>query len=320
MKSVFQRLRALQRSRGELLVVTAVILGSLVVTRFTPLDRYVSLLLVTAVVTAGVVVLIPGAWATVYRTTGISGWAWLLAMGVFGGGIALSYFSGSPQVFCERSAPNRPCLTTYGWASIAFLASAFGGAVAVGHLPRFRFVRTAVAVPAAEAREGVVAVEGRVVPAGPTVTGPVSGAETAWYRSVLERATAVAGYTETDRELGGDAFYIEDGSGRVLVYPDHLDEYDVAELAESYTEAGNGRRRREWSYRPNDAVTAVGYASEVSRAEYPEPVVIGLEGPVLVGRRTVPELRSWAARKVVVGGGIALLVGGVSLFVMLMVA
>lgn len=94
----------------------------------------------------------------------------------------------------------------------------------------------------------------------------------------------------------------------------------MAELAESYTEAGDDRRRREWSYRPDDAVTVVGYASEVSRAEYPEPVVIGLEGPVLVGRHTVPELRSWAARKVVVGGGIALLVGGVSLFVMLMVA
>ena len=110
-----------------------------------------------------------------------------------------------------------------------------------------------------------------------------------------------------------------DGSGRLLVLAAGLDAHDVAELARSHTAADGEQRRREWSYQPDDAVTVVGVASDVSRAEYPEPVVVGLDGPVIVGRRTLPELRSWAAQRAVLGSVIALVVGGGSLLVLLTV-
>ena len=105
-----------------------------------------------------------------------------------------------------------------------------------------------------------------------------------------------------------------------MVLLDHLDEHDVAELARSHTEDIDEQRRREWSFEPNDAVTVVGYASEVSRSEYPEPVVVGLDGPVIVGLRTLSDLRTWAAQRVVLGGIITLVVGGISVLAMLLTA
>jgi hypothetical protein len=242
-----------------------------------------------------------------------------LAGGVAAGGIALSYLLGSPQPFCEGIVPYRGCLTTYGWASAVFLGSSLGVAIAAGHLGRYRRLRNASLEPVAAVEEGPVAVEGRVVSIGDAVTGPVSGEPVAWYRRAVESATPVGGYREVDAETCDRDLYVADGSGRLLVLAAGLDAHDVAELARSHTAADGEQRRREWSYQPDDAVTVVGVASDVSRAEYPEPVVVGLDEPVIVGRRTLPELRSWAAQRAVLGSVIALMTGGGSLLVLLTV-
>jgi len=303
--------------KREYLALGAVLAGVLIVSYLLPLGLFQSGLLVVATLLATVIVFVPGVWSTLYRKTGVGPGGWLLAAVVAGGGIALSYLVGDPQPFCEGIQPYRGCLTLYGWASAIFLASSLGVAISAGHLGRYRRLRNASVVPVDDVSKGLVAVEGRVVPAGTAVPGPVSGKQTVWYRTVLETATLFKGYREIDDETANHEFFVEDGSGRLLVLPDHLDEHDVAELARSHTEDTDGQRRREWSFEPNDVVTVVGYASEVSRAEYPEPAVVGLDGPVIVGLRTLTELRTWVARRAVLGGVITLIVGGISLLAML---
>lgn len=282
-------------------------------------DLLVSGLFVCFVFLASVVAFVPGVWPTLYRSSGIGTGAWLLAAAVAAGGIALSYWVGNPQPFCDSTFSHRRCLTPFGWASGAFLVSTYGLAIAAGHLDRYRRLRNASPVSAAEVDDGPVAVEGRLVPAGEPVAGPVSNEPTVWYRSAVERATLFEGYREIDHEIGGDEFYVEDGSGRLLVLPEHLDAHDVADLARSHTDSDGERRRREWSYQPNDAVTVVGNGRTVSRATYPEPIVVGLKEPVIVGLGTLRELRRWAATRVVVGAAVAL-VGGGSLLVMVLTA
>jgi hypothetical protein len=276
-------------------------------------------LLALPVVVAGGTAIVPGAWSTLYRKTGIGAGAWLLAVSVAAGGIALTYLLGSPQPFC--SGPTyRGCLTLYGWASAIFLGSSLGVAIAAGHLGRYRRLRAASLGPAAEADEGLVAVEGRVVPAGDATTGPVSDEPVAWYRHVVESPTPFGGHLEVDAETVDRDLYVQDGSGRLLVLTDVLDAHDVAELSRSHIATDSEQRRREWSYEPDDVVTVVGHVTAVSRAEYPEPKVVGLEGPVVVGQRTLSELRGWAAQRAVVGALVALVVGGGSLLVMLLTA
>lgn len=304
----------------EYVAIVAVLAGSLAVSYLLPLGPYRSGLLVVLVVLVGAFALVPGAWPTLYRKTGVGAGAWLLALGVAVGGVALSYHLGDPQPFCEGTVPYRGCLTAYGWASAVFLGSSLGVAIAAGHAGRYRRLRNASLEPAGEVSEGLVAVEGRLVPAGAAVAGPVSDEPTVWYRSVVEVPTPFGGYREVDPTTADRSFYVTDGSGRLLVLPDGLDEHDVAELARSHAAEDGERRRREWSYQPDDAVTAVGYASEVSRTEFPEPVAVGLEGPVLVGLRSLADLRAWAARRALLGGAIALAVGGVSLLVMVVLA
>lgn len=306
--------------KREYLALGAVLAGVLIVSYLLPLRLFQSGLLVVATLLAIVIVFVPGVWPTLYRKTGVGPGGWLLAAVVAGGGIALSYLVGDPQPFCEGVTPYRGCLTLYGWASAIFLASSLGVAISVGHFGRYRRLRNASVVPADEVSEGLVAVEGHVVPAGTAIPGPVSGEQTVWYRTVLETATLFSEYREIDDETVGHEFFVEDGSGRLLVLPDHLDEHDVAELARSHTEDTDRQRRREWSYQPDDAVTVVGYASEVSRAEYPEPVVVGLDGPVTVGLQTLADLRSWAAQRAVFGGVITLVVGGMSILAMVLAA
>lgn len=306
--------------KREYLALGAALAGVLIVSYLLPLGLFQSGLLVVATLLATVVVFVPGVWPTLYRKTGVSPRGWLLAAAVAGGGIALSYLVGDPHPFCEGITPYRGCLTLYGWASAIFLASSLGVAVSVGHFGRYRRLRNPSVVPADEVSKGLVAVEGRVVPAGTAVPGPVSGKQTVWYRTAFETATLFRGYREIDDEIASHEFFVEDGSGRLLVLPDHLDEHDVAELARSHTEDTDGQRRREWSYQPDDAVTVVGYARDVSRAEYPEPIVVGLEGPVIVGLRTLTDLRTWAAQRAIFGGLIALVLGGISLLVMVLTA
>lgn len=264
--------------------------------------------------------LVAGVWSALYRRTGIGAGAWPLAVAVAVGGIALSYLLGSPQPFCVGGISYRACLTTYGWASAVFLGSSLGIAIAAGHLGRYRRLRAASLGPAATTDDGLVAVEGRVVSVGDTVPGPVSGEPVAWYRSVVEAPTPVGGYRETDVGTCDRDVYVADGSGRLLVCTDGLDEHDVAELARSHTATHGEQRRREWSYEPDDAVTVVGRVSDVSRAEYPEPVVAGLDSPVIVGHRTLSELRTWAAQRAVLGSVFTLVIGGGALLVMLVTA
>ncbi len=281
---------------------------------------FVTGLLVCVLFLVGVIAFVPGVWPTLYRTTGVSVGAWLLAAAVAAGGIALSYWIGDPRPFCDSALSRRGCFTTYGWASAVYLASAFGVAIAAGHLDRYRRLRNASVVPAAEVDDGPVAVEGNLVPAGEPVAGPVSDEPTVWYRSAVERATLFEGHREIDHDVGGGEFYVEDGSGRLLVLPERLDDHDVADLARSHTDSDGERRRREWSYEPNDVVTVVGVGRSVSRAAYPEPIVVGLEEPVIVGLGTLSELRNWAATRVLVGAAFALVGGGGSLLVMVLAA
>lgn len=302
------------------LVLGVMLAGAIAVNYVLPLDRFASLLLVAFVVLLGTFAVVPGAWPTLYRKTGVGARAWLLAVAVAGGGLALSYHVGNPQPFCDGFAQHRGCLTTYGWAASVFVGSSVGIAITAGHLGRYRRLRNASLTAAADVDEGLVAIEGRIVPLGRTVTGPVSDEETVWYRRVVERPTLFRGYREIDQATTGERFYVQDGSGRLLVLPEGLDEHDVAEFARSYTSNDGDGRRREWSFHPNDAVTVVGFANEVSRAEYPESIVVGLDGPVIIGERTFAELRSWAAQRAILGGLIACGVGGVALLVMVLTA
>lgn len=305
-------------SKREWLVVGAVLVGAFAVEYFLPLGQLPSLLLVTFVVLVGVFVLVPGAWETLYRRTGIAASAWLLAAAVAGTGIALSYLVGDPRPFYDGLHPYRRYLSAYGWASVVFVASSLGVAIAVGHLGRYRRIRNASSVPAAEVEPGLVAIEGRITPADGTLAGPVSGEETVWYRRARETATVFRGFREVEREVDGTEFYVVDGSGRLLVLPEHVDEHAAAQFAESHSADDGDGRRREWSYEPDDPVTVVGHATEVSRAEYPEPVVVGLDGPVVVGRPTLEELRWWAWRRAVLGGAIAVVFGGASFLAVLL--
>jgi len=242
--------------RQEYLAVGAVLAAVLAVGYLLALGRSPSTLLVVFVLLVGVLLLVPGVWPTLYRTTGVGAGAWLLAAGVAGGGIALSYAVGDPRPFCEGIVLHRGCLTAFGWASVVYLASTLALAVGVGHLGRYRLLRSVSAEPAREVSGGVVAVEGRVVPVD-TVPGPVSGEPTAWYQSAVERPTLFRAHREVDRETADTEFYVADGSGRLLVLPDGLDDHDVTALARAHTD-DDDRRRREWSYQPDDAVTVVG--------------------------------------------------------------
>ena len=307
-------------SKREWLITGGVLVGTFAVEHFLPLGQLPSLLLVAVVVLVGAFVLVPGAWETLYRKTGIAASAWLLAAAVAGTGIALSYLVGDPQPYYDGLHPYRRYLSAYGWASVVFLASSLGVAIAVGHLGRYRRIRNASSVPAAEVESGPVSVEGRITPAGRTFAGPVSGEETVWYRRARETATVFGGYREVEQEADGSEFYVVDGSGRLLVLPEHVDEHAAAHFAQGHSSDDGDGRRREWSYGPDDPVTVVGHASEVSRAEYPEPVVVGLDGPVIVGRSTVEDLRWWAWRRAVLGGAIAVVFGGASFLAMLFFA
>lgn len=304
----------------EWLVVLAIIAGALAVDWLLPIDGLPSLLLVVFVVLIGVFGLVPGAWRSLYRATGVGVRAWLLAAAIAGSGIAVSYLLGDPQPYCEGINPYRGCLSAYGWASTVFVGSMLGVAVAVGHLGHYRRLRAATLSAASEAREGVVAVEGRIEPAGNALEAPVTGTDAVWHRQALERSTVFGWHREIDSTTTGTRFFVSDGSGRLLVLPDSIDAHVAAEFATSHTSNGDGERRREWRYEPTDAVTVVGRASEVSRAEYPEPVAVGLDGPVILARRTLDELRAWAAQRVIVGGVLAILVGGLTFVGMLLTA
>lgn len=304
----------------ETLVIGAVIAGTFAVEYALPVGPLVSLLLVVFVVLAGTVALVPGARDTLYRKTGIGPGAWFLAAAVAGAGVGLSYLVGDPRPFCEGLAGIRGCLTPFGWSAALYVASTFGVAVGAGHLGRYRRARAARAVPAADVDPGLVSVEGTIEPAGPTLEGPVSGEETVWYRRALERPTLFGGHREVEQGTDGVRFYVEDGSGRLLVLPDSVDVHAAAEFARAHREDADGGRRREWSYRPGDPVTVVGEAREVSRAAYPEPVAVGLDGPVVLSRPTLDDLRLWAARRAVLGPTIAVVVGGGSLLGMLLTA
>jgi|GEM_PF-4348778 len=310
------------RSKREYVATGAVLVAAAAVGYLLPIDLLGAGLLLALLSVIAVVALVPGVWDTLYRETGVGAGGWVLMIAVAGGGIAMSYLLGDPQPFCDGIA-YRGCLTAYGWAAAVFLGSSLGVAITAGHLGRYRRLRAASVAPVAEADGGLLAVEGRIEPAEPTVSGPVSDAQTVWYRCAEEAVTPFNGHREIGSQTGGGEFFVADGSGQLLVLPDGLDDHDVAELARSHTGTdtdSNERRRREWSYQPDDAVTVVGHASEVSRAAYPEPVAVGLDGPVLVGLRSLSELRGWAARRALLGGALTLVVGGTSLLVMLVTA
>lgn len=70
----------------ETLVVGLVLLASFAISELLSIGSLPGLLLAVFVVVVGVFALVPGARATLYRTTGIAGWAWLLAAAVAGAG------------------------------------------------------------------------------------------------------------------------------------------------------------------------------------------------------------------------------------------
>lgn len=304
-------------ARLRVLLVVALLLVAFGAQFLLPLDPLSSGLLVALLAVVGGIAALPGAWPTLYRKSGVGVGAWLVGVAVAAGGIGLTHLLGDPQPFCD-GVSHRGCLTLYGWASTFYLAGALGVAIAVGHLDRFRLALCTEVGPANDVTEGPVAVTGRVVPVGDPPTGPVSGEPVVWYRTAVEEPTSVGGRTERSVETGGVPFYVEDGSGRLLVVADDVDPHDAVELARPHTEVEGDRHRREWSYEPNDAVTVLGHATEVSRADYPDSPVVGVDGRVLVGREDRGALIFWAGQRVVVGGVLALLLGGGSLVVMLL--
>lgn len=309
-----------RHSLVEYLVIGSGLVVALSFDLLTPLDLLASGVLAAATVLVATVVVVPGAWPAMYRKTGVGVAGWALWLAVAGGGLGLAYLVGDPDPFREGFVSYRPRITPFGLASAVFLGGSIGLVIAAGHLNRYRRLRNATPTPAAEAREGLIAVEGVVEPAGRPVTGPVSGEPTAWYRRVSEREILFEAHRELYRETGGGAFYVADGSGRLLVLPGGLDDHDVAELADERTEEADGHRLREWGYRPGDEATVVGRVFDVARAEYPEPVAVGLDGPVVVGTGTLADLRRWAARRVLLGAAFSLVVGGVSFAVVLLTA
>lgn len=306
---------------SEYVLAAAALVLALLANALLPLDLFASGLLTVLLLALAGVALVPGAWARLYRATGIGAAAWLVGLGVAAGGIGLTYAVGDPQPFCE-GIQHRGCLTAYGWASIGYLGASLAAAIAAGHAGRYRRIRAASAEPAAEVEEGLVAVEGRVEPLAEPVSAPVSGERAAWYRSAVEEPHPLLAdaHLQTDAEAAGDAFYVADGSGKLLVYPERIDAHDAAQLLRSESSEEDGWRQREWRVEPDDAVAVVGRASDVSRAEHPEPVAVGVDGPVVLGRRTYDELRRWAAQRAVVGGGLALALGVPALAVMVLTA
>lgn len=307
----------LEGRRLQSLLVVAALFVAVTAQFLLPIDLLGSGLLVGLLALLVGLAVLPGAWPTLYRETGVGAGAWLLGVAVAAGGIGLTYLLGDPRPFCD-GVGYRGCLTLYGWASMLYLAGALGAAIAVGHLGRFWLALRTQIGPANEATAGPVAVTGRIVPVGDPPTGPVSGEPVVWYRTAVEEPTTVGGRTERAVETGGVPFYVEDGSGRLLVVADEMDTHDGVELARPHTQVEGDSHRREWSYEPNDAVTVVGRATEVSRAEYPDSPAVGVDGRVLVGREERVALLFWAGQRVVVGGLLALLLGGGSLVVMLL--
>jgi hypothetical protein len=143
---------------------------------------------------------------------------------------------------------------------------------------------------------GTNEVTGRAVPVGTPVVAPFSGVEAVWYRSLLEKEVKNdkgSSWRKVSEETSHVPFWIEDGSGRVLVRPDGASvdardrrrsthtgmpqRYDgftlMRQLAASEGGAGSlaagwitsmsGARHRstEWLIKPGDAIFVLGDAS-----------------------------------------------------------
>ena len=314
------------------LLGVAVVALALAFSWLTPLDLFSGGILALAAVGLAAVVLFPRARRSVVRRTGVGLGAWATAALLFAASVALTYALGSPQPFCERPRPTyRGCLTAYGLGAALFLASTAGAAVALGHARRYRRLSGTPVGGAGTADPGRRAVVGRVVPAGETRRTP-AGAEAVWYRYEVLSEDGPSG--DEDEPPSGPAtdggtefaqFYVEDGSGRLLVVPQDVDEYLAAAYATTATttvEAGDPMpgdaavaadrtyRVREWRIEPDDVVFASGRVADASRAASPASTALGLDGEVALAAARQEQVVGDVRWRVLAGAAVLVLVGG----------
>jgi hypothetical protein len=143
--------------------------------------------------------------------------------------------------------------------------------------------------PVGEVTPGTVAVSGEVVPAGETVTGRVDETE-AVVTEYREHSSSKGGQGSggsTSRPLAlrltpdvltrtaAVPFYVDDGSGRVLVDAMHADLSLAADSREREVESGKRTTELEARLEPGDEVSVVGRAVPADRYDLPSRGLLG---------------------------------------------
>lgn len=162
----------------------------------------------------GVFYLLPGDILKSINTNGVR-LALLLINGMLVGWIPAEYLGDSPlDEAGEFTFTAGLVLFAFGFAAFfAFLYSA----------RRYYHISTTPTSDIASVEEGTVEVEGELEPARETLTAPVSGEDCVAYEyEATQRRQLIPGgrrYTAVvDSEHDGVPFYVDDGTGRVLVY------------------------------------------------------------------------------------------------------
>lgn len=115
------------------------------------------------------------------------------------------------------------------WPAASLAAVGFGAWSFVTGFRSLRLQRIIQTTPTARARSlamGLVELQGRVQ-ARSRVSAPFTGRACAWWQVELQTVRrsrrGVSGWTTVHREQSGNPFYLEDETGRVMVYPQGAD-------------------------------------------------------------------------------------------------
>ena len=214
----------LSRTNWGLVVVFA----SIGVAFFTELGVLASLLVAAAVAFIVFVPLrsvVPETRRLSYAT-GMRPTAWLLGAVVFAAGVGVMHVVGEPVYHYDcpwRAYGN--CKTAHNWATVIYFAGVGGATVAASYYGRYRLFRDGEETAARDVHQGKVVVSGEVGVCDETVRTPFTDEETVCYRYAVQerhnsRLFADGGSWHTvEMDEEGVPFYVEDGSGRVLVDP-----------------------------------------------------------------------------------------------------
>lgn len=117
-------------------------------------------------------------------------------------------------------------------ALIPVAAGVFLYRLGKGYQQKYRLIGQTPVAPIGQIAPGFVHVRGTVACAEP-LTSPLTQSPCCYYRTTIERLTrstqGVASYTTIYSEPGAKTFYLDDGTGRVLVDPVGA-EYDVPQV------------------------------------------------------------------------------------------